>query len=118
VERHFTSSPTTTRSPPCTIPRRFATHRSVALDFLACGLDPKKAVLFRQSDVPEVTELAWLLTCLTPIAMLENCHAYKDHLAKGKVPLTACSPTPSSWLRTSFYNSNIVAGGAGPETTR
>ena len=60
--------------------------RDAALDFLACGLDPKKAVLFRQSDVPEVTELAWLLTCLTPMPMLENCHAYKDHLARGKVP--------------------------------
>jgi tryptophanyl-tRNA synthetase len=60
--------------------------RDTALDFLACGLDPAKAVLFRQSDVPEVTELAWLLTCLTPMPMLENCHAYKDHLARGKTP--------------------------------
>lgn len=60
--------------------------RDAALDFLACGLDPQKAVLFRQSDVPEVTELAWLLTCLTPMPMLENCHAYKDHLSKGKIP--------------------------------
>ena len=58
----------------------------VALDFLACGLDPAKAVLFRQSDVPEVTELAWLLSCQTPMPMLENCHAYKDHLAKEKTP--------------------------------
>jgi tryptophanyl-tRNA synthetase len=56
--------------------------RGVALDFLACGLDPAKAVLFRQSDVPQVTELAWLLTCVTPMPMLENCHAYKDHLAR------------------------------------
>ena len=39
-------------------------------------------MLFRQSDVPAVTELAWLLTCLTPMPMLENCHAYKDHLAR------------------------------------
>jgi tryptophanyl-tRNA synthetase len=58
----------------------------VALDFLACGLDPQKAVLFRQSDVPEVTELTWILSCVTPMPMLENCHAYKDHLAKDKVP--------------------------------
>ena len=56
--------------------------RGVALDFLACGLDPAKAVLFRQSAVPRVTELAWILTCATPMPMLENCHAYKDHLAK------------------------------------
>lgn len=58
--------------------------RGVALDFLACGLDPQKAVLFRQSDVPEHTELAWILTCITPMPMLENCHAYKDHVAKGR----------------------------------
>jgi tryptophanyl-tRNA synthetase len=54
----------------------------VALDFLACGLDPGKATLFRQSDVPEVAELAWLLTCMTPMPMLENCHAYKDYRAR------------------------------------
>ena len=60
--------------------------RGVALDFLACGLDPAKAVLFRQSDVPAHTELAWLLTCQTPMPMLENAHAYKDHLAKNKTP--------------------------------
>src|SRR5436190_17887379 len=60
--------------------------RNVALDFLACGLDPEKAVLFRQSDVPEVTELTWLLSCVTPMPMLENCHAYKDHLSREKVP--------------------------------
>jgi tryptophanyl-tRNA synthetase len=60
--------------------------RSVALDFLACGLDPAKAVLFRQSDVPAHTELAWLLSCQTPMPMLENCHAYKDHVAREKTP--------------------------------
>ena len=60
--------------------------RGVALDFLACGLDPKRAVLFRQSDVPEHTELAWLLSCVTPMPMLENAHAYKDHVAREKVP--------------------------------
>jgi tryptophanyl-tRNA synthetase len=58
----------------------------VALDFLACGLDPKKSVFWKQSDVPEVTELAWLLTTLTPMAMLENCHSYKDKLARGLAP--------------------------------
>jgi len=60
--------------------------RGVALDFLACGLDPAKAVLFRQSDVPQVTELTWILSTITPVPMLENAHAYKDHLAKGLVP--------------------------------
>jgi tryptophanyl-tRNA synthetase len=57
--------------------------REVALDFLACGLDPKKALLFRQSDVPEVTELAWILTTITPMGLLERCHSYKDKLAHG-----------------------------------
>src|SRR5450756_1106298 len=55
----------------------------VALDFLACGLDPKKSVFFRQSDVPEVTELAWILSTLTPMSMLENAHSFKDKSEKG-----------------------------------
>lgn len=55
----------------------------VALDLLALGLDPEKAIVFRQSDVPEVSELCWLLMTGTPMAMLENCHAYKDKMAKG-----------------------------------
>jgi tryptophanyl-tRNA synthetase len=55
----------------------------VALDFLACGLDPQRALLFRQSDVPEVTELAWMLTTLTPMGLLERCTSYKDKVAHG-----------------------------------
>jgi tryptophanyl-tRNA synthetase len=55
----------------------------VALDFLACGLDPAKTVFFRQSDVPEVTELTWLLGTVTPMGLLERCHSYKDKVAKG-----------------------------------
>jgi tryptophanyl-tRNA synthetase len=55
----------------------------VALDFLACGLDPKKSVFFRQSDVPEVCELAWILSTLTPMSMLEKAHSFKDKSAKG-----------------------------------
>jgi tryptophanyl-tRNA synthetase len=58
----------------------------VALDFLACGLDPQRAVLFKQSDVPEHTELAWLLSTVTPMGLLERCHSYKDKLAKGMAP--------------------------------
>ncbi len=54
----------------------------VALDFLACGLDPSKAVFWRQSDVPEVTELAWLLSTVTPMGLLERCHSYKDKKAR------------------------------------
>ena len=55
----------------------------VALDFLACGLDPKRSVFFKQSDVPEVTELAWLLSTITPMGLLERAHSYKDKTAKG-----------------------------------
>lgn len=58
--------------------------RRAALDFLACGLDPAKAVLFKQSDVPQVCELSWLLSVLTPMGLLERCHAYKDAIAHGK----------------------------------
>ena len=57
--------------------------RDAALDLLALGLDPAKASLFRQSDVPEVTELMWLLMTITQMALLEKCHAYKDKKAKG-----------------------------------
>ena len=60
--------------------------RGIAVDFLACGLDPKKAVFFRQSDVPEVCELTWLLSTVTPMGLLERCHSYKDHLAREKSP--------------------------------
>src|ERR1043165_4218586 len=57
--------------------------RRVALDFLACGLDPDKGALFRQSDVPEVTELAWILATVAPMGLLERAHSYKDKLARG-----------------------------------
>ncbi len=54
-----------------------------AIDLLALGLNPDKAVLFLQSDVPEVTQLTWLLLTGTPMGLLERCHAYKDKIAKG-----------------------------------
>lgn len=57
--------------------------QDVALDWLACGLDPEKTVFYRQSDVPEVQELAWFLSCLTPMGLLERCHSYKDKIARG-----------------------------------
>lgn len=60
--------------------------QNLAIDFLACGLDPEKSVFFRQSDVPEVTELAWILNTVTPMPMLENCHSYKDKIANGITP--------------------------------
>jgi tryptophanyl-tRNA synthetase len=60
-----------------------ANTRELAIDFLACGLDPQKAVIFRQSDVPEVNELAWILSTVCPMGLLERCHSYKDKVAKG-----------------------------------
>lgn len=56
---------------------------NAALDMLALGLDPEKATLFVQSDIPEVTELTWLLMTVTQMHLLEKCHAYKDKKAKG-----------------------------------
>ena len=54
----------------------------VALDFIACGLDPRKSVFWKQSDLPEVTELTWLLSTVTPMGLLERCHSYKDKKAR------------------------------------
>ena len=54
-----------------------------ALSYLALGLDPAKAVLYRQSDVPEVHELAWVITSVTPMGLLQRAHSYKDKLAQG-----------------------------------
>jgi len=58
--------------------------RSVAIDYLACGIDPSKAVLFRQSDTPDVCEFMWLLSTVTPMGLLERAHAYKDKIAQGQ----------------------------------
>ena len=58
----------------------------IALDFLACGLDPAKTVFYRQSDVLQVTELTCILSNVTPVPMLENAHAYKDSVAHGLKP--------------------------------
>jgi len=63
--------------------KRRANTVNVALDWLACGLDPKHSVFWRQSDVPEVCELTWLLGSLTPMGLLERAHSYKDKTARG-----------------------------------
>ena len=55
----------------------------VALDFIACGLDTDNTIFYRQSDIHEVTELTWILSCVTPMGLLERCHSYKDKVAKG-----------------------------------
>src|SRR5205809_5672455 len=57
--------------------------RRVAVDFLACGLNRERAALFLQSDVPQVTELTWILSTVTPMGLLERAHSYKDKVARG-----------------------------------
>jgi len=66
--------------------QRWKLTHDVALDYLACGLDPERSILYRQSDLPEVCELSWLLGTVTPMGLLERCHAYKDKLAQGASP--------------------------------
>ncbi|MEQ8525511.1 tryptophan--tRNA ligase [Gracilimonas sp.] len=60
--------------------------RDIALDYLALGLDPEKCTFFAQSDVPQVTELAWILGTLTPVSLMEKGVAYKDKVAQGMNP--------------------------------
>jgi tryptophanyl-tRNA synthetase len=68
-------------------PKRLREYvQDVALDYLALGLDPKKACFYRQSDIPEVPELSWLLTTVTPMGLLERCHSYKDKIGRGIAP--------------------------------
>jgi len=65
---------------------RRALTRGIAIDWLACGLDPAISVFWRQSDVNEVCELTWMLGSLTPVGLLERAHSYKDKTAKGISP--------------------------------
>ncbi len=58
----------------------------VTMDYLALGLDTEKTVFWRQSDVPEVTELTWLLSCVTPMGLLQRCTSYKEKVAQGISP--------------------------------
>lgn len=58
----------------------------VAIDYLALGLDPQKTVFWRQSDVPEVTELTWILSCITPMGLLQRCTSFKDKVDQGLSP--------------------------------
>ena len=55
----------------------------VAMDYLALGLDPKKTVFWRQSDLPEVTEFTWILSCVTPMGLLQRCTSYKEKVEQG-----------------------------------
>src|SRR6059036_3066586 len=85
---------------------------AVALDFLACGLDPNKSVFFRQSDVPEVTELTWMLSSVTPMGLLERCTSYKDKIAKGISPNHGLFAYPVLMAADILiYDSNVVPVG-------
>ncbi|OGV36221.1 MAG: tryptophan--tRNA ligase [Lentisphaerae bacterium GWF2_45_14] len=86
--------------------------QEVAVDFLACGLDPKNTVFFRQSDVPQVTELTWILNCVTSVGLLERAHSYKDKVAKGFVPNNGLFSYPVLMAADILiYRSNIVPVG-------
>jgi len=86
--------------------------RELALDFLACGLDPARATFFRQSAVPEVTELTWLLSCVTPVPMLENAHSFKDKTARGAVPSSGLFSYPVLMAADILiYDSDVVPVG-------
>jgi len=63
-----------------------ANSLDVTADYIALGLDTEKTVFWRQSDVPEVTELAWILSCVTPMGLLQRCTSYKDKIAQGLAP--------------------------------
>jgi tryptophanyl-tRNA synthetase len=80
--------------------------------YLALGLDPSQATLFRQSDVPEVTELTWLLACVTGMGLLERAHSYKDKLAKGVKPSVGLFTYPVLMAADILaYDSNVVPVG-------
>jgi tryptophanyl-tRNA synthetase len=84
----------------------------VALDYLALGLDPAKSTFFVQSDVPQVTELAWILGTLTPVSMMEKGVAYKDKIAQGLSPNVGLFTYPILQAADILiYNSDIVPVG-------
>ena len=86
--------------------------RDLAIDFLACGLDPERAFFFRQSDVPEVNELAWILSTVCPMGLLERCHSYKDKIAKGVSASHALFAYPVLMAADILlYDSNLVPVG-------
>ena len=85
---------------------------AVAMDYLALGLDPGKATLFRQSDVPEVAELAWILSTVTNTGLLERAHSYKDKIAKGIEPSAGLFIYPVLMAADILiYRSNLVPVG-------
>ena len=85
---------------------------NIVLDYLALGLDPEKSTIFLQSDVPEHTELMWLLSNITPVGLLERGHSYKDKVAKGFTPNTGLLTYPVLMAADILmYNADIVPVG-------
>lgn len=85
---------------------------NIVLDYLALGLDPEKSTIFLQSDVPEHTELTWLLSNITPVGLLERGHSYKDKTAKGLSPNTGLLTYPILMAADILmYNADIVPVG-------
>ena len=93
--------------------RRLAENvRAVALDYLALGLDPERTAFFRQSEIPEVTELAWILSTVTGMGLLERAHSYKDKLARGLAPNAGLFNYPVLMAADILiYRSNLVPVG-------
>ena len=85
---------------------------NLALDFISCGVDLDKTIFFRQSDVPEVCELSWILGTVTPVGLLERAHSYKDKLAKGFAANTGLFTYPVLMAADILlYRSNLVPVG-------
>lgn len=95
-------------------PDEIAGHTlDVAMDYIALGLDTEKTIFWRQSDVPEVTELTWLLACVTPVGLLQRCTSYKDKVAQGLSPNHGLFTYPVLQAADILiYNSNLVPVGA------
>ena len=91
----------------------FQNSLDVAMDYIALGLDTQKTVFWRQSDVPEVTELTWLLSCVTPMGLLQRCTSYKDKIAQGLSPNHGLFAYPVLQAADILiYNSDLVPVGA------
>jgi tryptophanyl-tRNA synthetase len=85
----------------------------VTMDYIALGLDTSKTVFWRQSEVPEVTELTWLLSCVTPMGLLQRCTSYKDKVAQGLSPNHGLFAYPVLQAADILlYNSDLVPVGA------
>ncbi|MHC4365325.1 MAG: tryptophan--tRNA ligase, partial [Planctomycetota bacterium] len=95
-------------------PADLAQHTlDVTMDYIALGLDTEKTVFWRQSDVPEVTELTWILSCVTPMGLLQRCTSYKDKVAQGLSPNHGLFAYPVLQAADILiYHSNLVPVGA------